>query len=71
MESESVDFSVFSPPFASLYTYSNSDRDMGNVKSHAEFWGTVSVFDNRAIPCNEARAQCGDSLHEPANIKTE
>jgi DNA modification methylase len=35
---ESVDFSVFSPPFASLYTYSNSDRDMGNVKSDAEFW---------------------------------
>lgn len=34
----SVDFSIFSPPFASLYTYSNSDRDMGNVKSHAEFW---------------------------------
>jgi DNA modification methylase len=35
---ESVDFSVFSPPFASLYTYSNSDRDMGNVKSDDEFW---------------------------------
>ena len=35
---ESVDFSVFSPPFASLYTYSNSDRDMGNVKTHSEFW---------------------------------
>lgn len=35
---ESVDFSVFSPPFSSLYTYSNSDRDMGNVKSDAEFW---------------------------------
>lgn len=26
----SIDFSIFSPPFASLYTYSNSDRDMGN-----------------------------------------
>lgn len=38
LESESVDFSVFSPPFASLYTYSNSDRDMGNVKSDDEFW---------------------------------
>lgn len=37
MESESVDFSVFSPPFASLYTYSNSDRDMGN-STDAEFW---------------------------------
>lgn len=34
----SVHFSVFSPPFASLYTYSNSDRDMGNVKSDGEFW---------------------------------
>lgn len=34
---ESVGFSVFSPPFASLYTYSNSDRDMGNVKDDAEF----------------------------------
>lgn len=38
LPSESVDFSVFSPPFASLYTYSNSDRDMGNVKSDDEFW---------------------------------
>lgn len=38
MPTESMDFSVFSPPFASLYTYSNSDRDMGNVKSHEEFW---------------------------------
>ena len=33
----SVGFSVFSPPFASLYTYSNSDRDMGNSKTDAEF----------------------------------
>lgn len=33
----SVDFSIFSPPFASLYTYSNSDRDMGNVRDQAEF----------------------------------
>jgi DNA modification methylase len=38
LPSESVDFSIFSPPFSSLYTYSNSDRDMGNVKSDAEFW---------------------------------
>ena len=38
LPSESVDFSIFSPPFASLYTYSNSDRDMGNSKTHSEFW---------------------------------
>lgn len=34
----SVDFSIFSPPFASLYTYSNSPRDMGNVKDDKEFY---------------------------------
>jgi hypothetical protein len=33
----SIHYSIFSPPFASLYTYSNSDRDMGNVKDGAEF----------------------------------
>ena len=35
---ESVHFSIFSPPFASLYTYSNSDRDLGNCKTKAEFF---------------------------------
>lgn len=34
---QSVGLSIFSPPFASLYTYSASDRDMGNCKSHDEF----------------------------------
>src|ERR1700745_3021288 len=33
----SIHYSIFSPPFASLYTYSNSDRDMGNVKDGKEF----------------------------------
>lgn len=35
---DSVHFSIYSPPFASLFTYSNSDRDMGNSGSRAEFW---------------------------------
>lgn len=33
----SIGMSVFSPPFASLYTYSNSDRDMGNSSDYDEF----------------------------------
>lgn len=37
MESDSIGYSVFSPPFASLYTYSASDRDMGNCADHGEF----------------------------------
>ena len=34
----SIGYSIFSPPFASLYTYSNSPRDMGNVRDDAEFF---------------------------------
>lgn len=37
MPDASIDFSVYSPPFASLYIYSQSERDMGNVGSEAEF----------------------------------
>lgn len=33
----SIHYTLFSPPFASLYTYSNSDRDMGNCKGEQEF----------------------------------
>lgn len=33
----SIHYSLFSPPFSSLYTYSNSDRDMGNCKNDDEF----------------------------------
>jgi DNA modification methylase len=34
----SIHYSIFSPPFASLYTYSNSPRDMGNCRSNEEFF---------------------------------
>ena len=34
----SVHYSIFSPPFSSLYTYSNSDRDMGNSRDDEEFF---------------------------------
>jgi DNA modification methylase len=33
-----IGYSIFSPPFASLYTYSNSPRDMGNVRNDEEFF---------------------------------
>lgn len=40
----SIDYSIFSPPFASLYTYSNSPRDMGNCRSDAEFFEHFSYL---------------------------
>jgi hypothetical protein len=38
MPDASADFSVFSPPFSSLYSYSNSPRDIGNVRDDAQFF---------------------------------
>jgi DNA modification methylase len=35
---DSVDLSVYSPPFASLFTYSPSPRDLGNSKDRGEFF---------------------------------
>lgn len=34
---DSIDFSISSPPFSSLYTYSPSDRDIGNCQDRDEF----------------------------------
>lgn len=37
LDDDSIDLCVYSPPFASLYTYSASDRDLGNSTSMDEF----------------------------------
>jgi hypothetical protein len=37
LQSDSIGLSVFSPPFANLYTYSDSIEDMGNSKDYKEF----------------------------------
>jgi len=39
-----IGYSIFSPPFASLYTYSNSPRDMGNVRDDAEFFAHLDFL---------------------------
>lgn len=42
--SESVHYSIFSPPFQSLYTYSNSERDLGNCETAEEFYEQFSYI---------------------------
>ncbi len=37
LPTESVGFSIFSPPFSHLFIYSDSERDMGNAANDAEF----------------------------------
>ena len=41
---ESIGLSIFSPPFASLYTYSSHVEDMGNSKDHNEFMEQFSFL---------------------------
>lgn len=38
LDADSIDYSVFSPPFSSLYTYSNSMRDLGNCEKSEDFY---------------------------------
>lgn len=38
IESNSIDLSVFSPPFSTLFTYSDNIRDMGNCESDEQFF---------------------------------
>jgi DNA modification methylase len=37
IDSETIGLSIFSPPFADLYTYSDDHRDIGNSKDYNEF----------------------------------
>ena len=36
-KNESIDLAIYSPPFANLYTYSSSERDMSNCSGIPEF----------------------------------
>jgi len=44
VKDESIDFSIFSPPFANLYIYSDSLNDMGNCSGHSEFFDQMEYM---------------------------
>lgn len=44
IEENSIDLSIYSPPFASLYTYSPSERDLGNSSTDDEFFEHYSFI---------------------------
>lgn len=47
----SIHYSIFSPPFANLYTYSNSIRDMGNCKGDDEFYEHFKFLISELLRC--------------------
>ena len=38
LDPDSIDLSVYSPPFADLYTYTDTERDLGNSRDWSEFF---------------------------------
>lgn len=45
----STDLAVFSPPFSSTYTYSPSDRDLGNVRDDHQFWQQFAYISHEML----------------------
>jgi DNA modification methylase/superfamily II DNA or RNA helicase len=45
----SVDLSIFSPPFGSLYTYTATERDLGNSRTPEEFWTHFSFVSSELL----------------------
>lgn len=48
---DSVHFMIYSPPFASLYVYSNSERDLGNCRTLSEFYTQFEFIVNELYRC--------------------
>lgn len=46
-----ADLAIFSPPFADLFTYSNSERDMGNVSGDEEFQASYAFIAAEITRC--------------------
>jgi len=66
MESDSVGFSVFSPPFADLFTYSADVQDMGNCESLDQFMEQfgflIDELHRITMPGRECAVHCCDLL---------
>ena len=54
----SVDLSVYSPPFASLYTYSPSDRDLGNSSGDDEFFAHYEFIIREMLRVSKPGRNC-------------
>lgn len=66
IEDHSIDFSVFSPPFADLFTYSSDPQDMGNCADMGEFMVhfdyLISEMNRIMVPGREVAVHCVDLL---------
>lgn len=63
---ECIDFCVFSPPFADLFTYSSDVQDMGNCEDVSEFTKhfeiLIAELARVMVPGREVAVHCADLL---------
>lgn len=66
IEDDSIDFSIFSPPFADLFTYSDDLQDMGNCSDMSEFREHFEIMIEEIArimkPGREVAVHCVDLL---------
>jgi len=69
---DSVDLSVYSPPFADLYTYTNSERDLGNCRDWPEFFEHYAFIIREVLRVTKpGRLTCVHTSDIPALAQTD
>ena len=72
LENESVDMTVYSPPFCGLFHYSSSEKDLSNCRSYEEFFEhyefVVSEIHRLLKPGRIAAVHCMDVPKDGANL---
>ena len=58
IKDETIDLSVFSPPFLSLYTYSATERDIGNSRNEEEFFKHFGFVINGLLRITKPGRNC-------------
>lgn len=66
----SVDLSVFSPPFISLYTYTPTERDMGNCRNEDEFFSHFAPIIKHLLRITKPGRNCCVHVQQVATTKS-
>lgn len=67
---ESVDFSIYSPPFESLYTYSPSPRDMGNSFDREDFFDQYAFIIRENLRIQKPGTECIVHVQQTTTTKS-
>lgn len=70
IDDDSVDLQIFSPPFASLYTYSPSERDLGNSSNQAEFLEHYAYVIDHLLRTLKPGRTCAVHVQQTAILKS-